>query len=81
MHKRKCADNSPSSAHAMSPSGWTVEASCVATSLGRRSFYVLGPDIAPRQTRIGRRVFVLEGPSAWLDRVARAGGVPKLRAR
>lgn len=62
-----------------SRAGWRLRDWLAATSIGRSTFYVLPADIAPRQVRIGKKVVVLEAPASWLDRIARAGGVPKLR--
>ena len=62
-----------------SRAGWRLRDWLAATSVGRSTFYVLPAEIAPRQVRLGKKVVVIEAPAAWLDRVAKAGGAPRLR--
>lgn len=44
--------------------------------ISRSTFYALPAQYRPRTVKIGKRLVIIEGPAEWLDRMARAGGVP-----
>lgn len=44
--------------------------------VSRSTFYALPDTHRPRTVKIGKRLVIIESPAEWLERMAKAGGVP-----
>jgi hypothetical protein len=59
--------------------GWELKAWCEGVPLALSSYYLIPEELRPRQTKIGRKNIILESQGAWLERMAKLGGVPSRR--
>lgn len=56
--------------------GWDVRAWCRAAGISRALYYDLPAEYQPASTKVRDRRIILEPAREWLERIARAGGVP-----
>lgn len=56
--------------------GIPVKIWCRAAGISRALFYQLPVEFQPNQTKVGDRRIIFEPARNWLERVAKAGGVP-----
>ena len=49
--------------------------------ISRSTYYALPSQYRPRTVKIGKRLVIIESPAEWLERMAKAGGVPCRTAR
>jgi hypothetical protein len=57
---------------AFTPASWRVSRWCAIAGIARSKFYTLPVDQRPRSARVGSVDLIIESPSEYLERLARA---------
>lgn len=58
---------------AQPPAGWRRKVWCASVGISRSTFYALPTNLKPAMMKIGKSLFIVESPAAWLERAHRQG--------
>ena len=56
--------------------GWSIDTWARSVPMGTSTYFTLPEKLRPRHTKIGRKTIIFEPPRDWLERIAKAGGIP-----